>query len=110
MAKLTWEYGDKDDQIIIRKSKGKLTVDEIVEFMNKWEQLQDFGEGTLCVIAWRMKSDTYSGWDMYEEKPGDAVDLFVLQDSSTCFCGKTLFPQYCPECGTNLIQEKEANT
>ena len=107
MAKLTWEYGDKDDQIIIRKSKGKLTVQEIMDFMSQREQILDFGEGALCVIAWRMKEDTYSGWDMYTENPGDAVDLFVLQDSSTCFCGKTLFPQYCPECGTKLLQEKE---
>ena len=105
--KLTWEYGDKEDQIIIRKPKGKLTMQEIVDFMNQREQLFDFGEGALCVIAWRMSSETYSGWEMHGEQAGDAVDLFVLQDSSTCFCGKTLFPQYCPECGTNLIQRKE---
>ena len=105
MSRLSWEYGDKDDQIVIRKPKGKLSVQEIREFMNEREQLRDFGEGALCVIAWRSSSETYSGWDMHCEPQGDAVVLFVLQDSSTCFCGKVLYPQYCPECGRKLTEE-----
>lgn len=107
MSRLSWEYGDKEDQIVIRKPKGKLTVQEIQEFMNDRKQLYDFGEGALCVIAWRMKSDNYSGWDLHVEQQGDAVDMFVLQDSSTCFCGKVLYPQYCPECGHHLTEEQQ---
>ena len=34
MSRLSWEYGDKEDQIVIRKQKGKLTVQEIQEFTN----------------------------------------------------------------------------
>ncbi|MBR6029196.1 MAG: hypothetical protein IKP40_08890 [Clostridia bacterium] len=105
MSRLSWEYGDKDDQIVIRKPKGKLTVQEIREFMNERKQLMDFGEGALCVIAWRSSGESYIGWELFGEPQGDTVDLFVLQDSSTCFCGKVLYPQYCPACGHKLTEE-----
>lgn len=102
MAKLSWEWGDKDDQIIIRKPKGKLSVEEIAEFMSSHEMIMAFGEGALCVIAFRTKTDYYPGFEM-EELKGDAQDLYVLTDESTCFCGKVLNMQYCPECGHKLI-------
>ena len=106
LGKLKWEYGDKLDQIIIRKAKGKLTVPEIRSFMNEREQRMDFGEGALCVIAWRIQSDTYTGWEMGFDKPeGDEAELFVLQDESECFCGRILHPQFCPACGYDLRKE-----
>ena len=105
MSRLTWEYGDKPDQIIIRKAKGKLTLDDIHAFMNEREQLLAFGEGVLCVIAWRTSADTYSGWETGKPE-GDAADVFVLQDESTCFCGKVLHYQYCPECGCELNKKQ----
>lgn len=104
MSKLTWEWSElgNGDRIIIRKPKGKLTVDEIVAFLNEREQIYAFGEGALCVIAWRNSSDSYSGWDLSGEQKGDDAEVFVLQDDSQCFCGKVLHLQYCPKCGEPL--------
>ena len=35
LGRLKWEYGDKPDEILILKPKGKLSVQEIREFMNE---------------------------------------------------------------------------
>ena len=110
MAKLSWEYTDRNDQIVIRKPKGKLTVEEIVEFLNEREQRYAFGEGTLCVIAWRIKDgDTYQGFD-WEKNEGDSQEVWVLGDEAKCFCGRTLHTQYCPECGHKLWDENPKAT
>ena len=105
MGRLKWEYGDKPDEILILKPKGKLSVQEIRQFMNEREQILNFGEGTLCVIAWRMSSDTYTGWELGGKPEGDTQEMFVLGDESECFCGRVLHPQYCPECGYELWKE-----
>lgn len=101
MAKLTWEWTERTDQIVIRKSKGLLTVDEIMRFLREREQISAFGEGTLCVIAFRLNTDMYSGWE-FEKPEGDSQEVWVLGDESKCFCGRVLHTQYCPECGHKL--------
>ncbi len=103
MTKLTWEWGDRDDQIIIRKSKGRLTLDDIVEFTSQPEIINAFGEGVLCVIAWRNRTDTYQGVEY--EQTGDAQAVWMLSDGSKCFCGRELYMQYCPECGHKLTED-----
>ena len=103
MSKLTWEWdGTRDDLIRIHKPKGKLTVNEIMDFMQTRDMMNTFGEGALVVIAWRTKSDWYQGFN-FEEDPGDTKDVYVLTDESRCFCGQVLHMQYCPECGHKLM-------
>lgn len=104
-GKLTWEFvNGHDDEIVIKKKKGKLTVDEIMKFLQQYEQMNRLGEGSLCVIAWRNIADNYNGWDdPDEEQPGDSVIVDVLQDSSRCFCGRVLNVQFCPNCGEKLF-------
>ena len=99
MAKLSIEWAD-DDSVIIRKDKGRLTMDEIFEFMHKREQLNAF-EGCLVLITFRVNADRDLPY-MWEKPVGDAQQLYIIQDDTPCpICGKnTLFPQYCPECGT----------
>lgn len=106
MSKLTWEWTERDDQIVIRKPKGKLTVEEVVEFMHRPEMISTFGGGTLCVIAWRIKEETYQGFD-FEKPEGDSQEVWVLGDESKCFCGRTLHTSYCPECGHKLWEEEK---
>lgn len=100
MAKLTWEWTERDDQIIIRKPKGKLTVEEVIDFTHSRDFINAFGEGTLCVIAWRIMEDTYQGFD-FDRPEGDSQEVWVLGDESRCFCGRVLHTSYCPECGTS---------
>ena len=110
MSKLELECGHKTDEWIIRKNKGRLTVAEIMEFMNRRDQLMQFGEGAMCVIVWRTSSDTYSGWDdMLGKAEGDSQSMFVLQDESRCFCGRVLHMQYCPDCGRKLTGGEEVD-
>ena len=102
-SKLTWEWGDHPDEIIVRKSKGRLTLEELHRFFNEREQLLSLGEGNLMLILWRTSSDSYTGWDMGQADEGDSQSIYVLQDGSTCICGKTeLYQQYCPHCGEKL--------
>lgn len=105
MSKLTWEWTDRDDQIIIRKPKGKLTVDEVMGFLRERDQMFAFGEGTLCVIAWRLNSDMYQGWELGKPE-GDSQEVWILGDESRCFCGRVLHTSYCPECGHKLWEDK----
>ena len=106
MSKLSWEYSSlHDDAIIIKKAKGKLTVGEIMEFMKDREQIMNFGEGTLCVIAFRNYTDGYDGWEL-ETHQGDEQEVFILDDETRCFCGQLLHYQYCPDCGRNLLDYK----
>ena len=42
MGKLKREYGNKPDEILISKPKGKLSIREIQEFMNEREQINVF--------------------------------------------------------------------
>ena len=103
MGKLTWEWDStRDNLIVIQKPRGKLTVDEIMEFFDTREAKMAFGEGALCVIAWRIREESYSGWE-FDEPKGDSKEVWVLGDDSQCFCGRILHDQYCPECGTKLF-------
>lgn len=104
MAKksITWEWGDKQDQIIIRKAKGKLTMDDIWKFLNDREQTMVFGEGALAVIGFRIDSTRDSGWFYEDKAEGDEQEVFILADDSHCFCGELIYPQYCPDCGRKL--------
>lgn len=100
---ITWEWGEKQDQIIIRKAKGKLTMDDIWKFLNNYEQTRALGEGALAVIAFRMYSDRDDGWYSEDKEEGDSQEVFILGDDSHCFCGELIYPQYCPDCGRKLF-------
>lgn len=105
-ARLTWTYGDRDDEIIVLKKKGKITFDELIRFMHEREQLNIF-DGDLAVIAFRVNSER----DLYDfateltgVPEGDTLDVMIVGDETICpVCGeKRLFPQYCPDCGRKL--------
>lgn len=108
-SKLTWEWADNCHDIIIKKAKGRLTLDEVYSFMQTRE-LRNAFEG--CLLVWAFSSmerdETLDVWE--GETEGDAVTLTVVGDGSTCpICGRNeLFPQYCPDCGAPIKQPKEA--
>lgn len=102
-AKLTAEW-DEDligrPVLLVRKSRGKITVDELIDFL-----LRDWrftNRAYAMVIKVNESMCEGSGWDM-EEPKGDVVELYQLEDGDDCpVCGSILVYQNCPECGAEL--------
>lgn len=105
-GKLTWEWTGAPEEIVIRKKKGRITVEELHEFFESRDAVIHFGEGAMWAVVSRVRDDAYQGWNM--EKPeGDRVSVWVLGDESTCFCGRVLHTSFCPECGAHLWEDKK---
>lgn len=105
-AKLSWEWADgAEHSIIVRKKKGRLSLDDIWDFMHTQEMLNAF-EGSLVCWIFRPLRDRDSGWFGYEGDEGDAQELIIVQDETRCpICGRNdLFADYCPACGEKLKQ------
>ena len=103
-GKMSWEYADNGTDIIIRKDRGRLTLDDIWEFLHRREQTWAH-DGKLAAWIFRVDSDRDASFDMFQgEDTGDSVVLIMVEDDSYCpFCGKNrLFPQYCPGCGEKV--------
>ena len=102
-SKLTWEYGDNRD-IVINKSKGKITFQELQDFLQTPEMLNIF-EGALFSWFFRPYSFRYDDFEI-EEPEGDQVVLVLSDDGSYCpICARNdLVLQYCPDCGAKLMQ------
>lgn len=83
------------DTYVVRKSKGKLTLDEIEDAM------REVLPGAYAIV---LRCDEGNGYDFSGEKPkGDVVELCSLEDGDVCpVCAQLLPPQYCPECGADL--------
>lgn len=103
-AKLTAEW-DEDivgrPVLLIRKSRGKITVDELVDFLLRDYRFTNYAYA--MVINVRESMCEGSGWLMDEEPKGDVVELYQLEDEENCpVCGRILTYQNCPECGAEL--------
>lgn len=96
--------------LVIRKSRGKLTIREIGDLLL-------YGGGGLrngrYAIIINASESAYggSGWDDGTEPKGDVVELVQLEPFEKCpMCAAMLpDPDYCPECGFPLKQEKGVN-
>ena len=104
MSKLTYDWTDLEKNIItIRKARGKITMQELVEFMHEPKQVNAF-EGKLVIFMFRVngEADLYPfGWD---DDPGDTQDMMIIEDETRCpICNQKMFVQYCPECGKKLF-------
>ena len=110
-SRLTWEWTDDGHSIVIRKAKGKLTLDEVFAFMQTRE-VRNCLEG--CLLLWAFRSlERDESLDIWQgEDEGDTAVLQVVQDGDTCpVCGRhELFPQYCPDCGAPIKLPKEGTS
>ena len=110
MSKLKWSWGERDGDLIIRKSRGKITFDELFRFMHESDQINAF-DGDLMVIQFRV-SDQHDMYDyvdeVYGEPEGDTLEVQFVTDDSPCpCCGENrIFPAYCPDCGRKLIEKR----
>jgi len=103
MSKLQWEWQNYDrNEIRIRKARGKITMQELVDFMHEPEQVNLF-IGKLVLFMFRVNPDADMFDYGYEESAGDEQTLMILEDEGHCpICNGELFVQYCPECGHQL--------
>lgn len=103
MAKITIESDGKF--YVMRKARGKLSLDEITEFL----QLENHGhhQGQYAILINATESAMGgSGWGMEETPKGDVVELILLNGEEPCpICTEMLPPDYCPECGATLGKE-----
>lgn len=85
----------------LTKSRSKITMQDIVDFMHEPEQLQRF-EGALVVTLFRIRDGMDPGWDD-EESAGDAQAIYIIDDDNPrCpVCGLEKPRQYAPD-GTRL--------
>ncbi len=85
---------------IVRKSRGKLTVEEIQDALR--ESVVESGGGCYhFVVIIKATEDTgYQGW-MDDEDRGDTVELWEIFEGDTCpVCGQLTPPfDNCPNCG-----------
>ena len=106
---VTNEY-DRCDKpcVVIRKKRGKLSVDEIEEIL-RYEDFQQWN-GYYAMILNRTES-TVGGngcLELMEDDPGDTITLYEITDSGECpVCSAFLPPfQYCPSCGSSWTHEE----
>lgn len=109
-GKITYERGRDDNEIILRKDKGRLTLDEIFKFMHTRDMISQH-EGDLVCWFFRVRSDReppyMDDWFGDQDK-GDSQALYIVGDQDQCpICGavETL---YCPECGWPLVERPAA--
>ena len=103
---LTWEWHENGRAIIVHKSRGKITFDEVWKFFHDPKMTNIF-DGALIVDLFRVNADRDS-YGEENEDPGDSQMFWVWNDENpTCpVCGdRDLTLQYCPECGTKLFGE-----
>lgn len=100
--KLSWTWSERNHEIIIHREKGRLTMDDIWNFLHQRDQIVCF-DGALAVIMFRINGDRTP--DLYESADdGDDQAVIIVDDGTPCpICGDSeLYLQYCPACGEKL--------
>ena len=102
VAKLSWEYADNGTDIYVKKARGKITIQELFDFLHEPKQTNYF-DGCLAVVLFRVNSERDIPMH-YEEPEGDTQLVYMLGDDADCpVCGtKGMAVQYCPDCGRKL--------
>ena len=99
---VTREYDRLDRPcVVIRKKRGKLSVDEIEEIL-RYEDFQQWnGHYVLLLNCTEATLGGNGCWDLLDEQPGDMVRLYEVTASEECpVCQSNLPPfSYCPSCG-----------
>ena len=109
---LTVEW-EGDGELVIRKSRGKFTLEEIEETLRYG---RDASRNALCgnyALILRCGEESIGGNGLYdlgfEEPKGDIVRLQLLDDWGNCpVCREMLPPiKYCPHCLKDLSQKPD---
>ena len=104
---LKYENDFERHQMIFRKARGKITLDDLIDTMQSRNFLLGF-EGMVFVWSFRPFLERYDDYEVFETQ-GDAVALQYVEDEGRCpICSSKRYWQYCPKCGEKLtINEEE---
>ena len=88
--------------VVITKKRGKLTIPEITDILHYEDQQRWSGRYALLLDCTEVTMGGNGCLDMMDERPGDAVVLYELEEGEPCpVCNASLPPfQYCPTCGS----------
>ena len=87
--------------VVIAKKRGKLTIPEITDILHYEDQQRWSGRYALLLDCTEVTMGGNGCLDMMDERPGDAVVLYEVEEGASCpVCNTSLPPfQYCPACG-----------
>lgn len=95
----------ENEVFVLRKSRGKLSLDDIGEFLQQEKQGFYQGNYVICLNATESAMGG-SGW-FEEDSKGDCVEVIRINGEVNCpVCSKMLPPDYCPDCGATLSKKE----
>ena len=103
MAKIKahWDRDDAGSFLVLEKSRGKLSFDEMADFIRY--ELRHYGH---FIVFLNCGEQTCGGNGLFFEESdpkGDSVRLYEYAGEDNCpACGRMTPPQYCPECGAEI--------
>lgn len=103
---LEWDNDCRGNSVLlVRKSRGRLTLDEITEALRYEKHGQYCGRYAIMVNA--SENTCGTGWMDEIEPKGDVVELYQVAGEDDCpVCGKLTPPfEYCPHCGEPWKEE-----
>jgi hypothetical protein len=77
---ITVECSDTLGKYLVKKRRGKFTLDEILDALRKYD-------GDIYYIVFDAREDTYQGWDDTPQK-GDVVEAYKLFALQTALLGR----------------------
>ena len=98
--------------VVITKKRGKLTIPEITDILHYEDQQRWSGRYALLLDCTEVTMGGNGCLDMMDERPGDAVVLYELEEGEPCpVCNASLPPfQYCPTCGSRQAGASKIRT
>lgn len=109
MSKITFEWVENvygQPVLVLRKSRGKLSIGEIIDVLHHENRGQLQGHYAIILNASEATREG-SGWMDEIEPKGDEVELLQLLEGDICPVCQKLLPdfQYCPNCGEELNKQ-----
>ncbi len=95
-------YNQGNNVFRLKKTRGKLSLEEITEFLQHEKNGIYQGQYVIVVNATEFTIGG-SGWDDCQPTKGDVAELILLVGEAHCpVCSKLLPPDYCAECGAKI--------
>jgi len=92
-----WSNENGQSRLVLEKSRGKFTLDQIEDFLR---YSSNFQGNWVIILRCGEQTCGGSGWDDGSEPKGDTVSLIQISDGETCpLCDEFMPPAYCPHCG-----------
>lgn len=104
---VTSDFPGGSDRICVSKSRGTLTLDDMVDALRRYMP----GQYAIVLNCMPAEGEANGMWYDEDDGPGDVQLAYPLTQEDNCpVCGHLLPPfQYCPECGFDIWKEAAEN-